>query len=86
LVSESADPGRPAVLLIDDDRDLCGLMREYLEHQGCSVSVAHDGRDGLAAALANGHDVVTLDVMLPVLDGFEVLRQLRRRSAVPVVS
>ena len=82
---ESSDQGRPSVLLIDDDRDLCGLMREYLEQQGCAVSVAHDGREGLAAALSAGHDVVTLDVMLPVIDGFEVLRQLRRRSPVPVV-
>src|SRR6188768_716534 len=60
-------------------------MQEYLEQHGCAVSVAHDGRAGLAAALEPGPDVVTLDVMLPILDGFEVLRQLRRRSIVPVV-
>lgn len=74
-----------SVLLIDDDQDLCALMREYLGQHGCAVDVAHDGRAGLAAALQSAHDVVTLDVMLPVIDGFEVLRQLRRRSVVPVI-
>jgi len=84
-VPDVVEGRRPCVLLIDDDRDLCALMQEYLEQHGCAVSVAHDGRAGLAAALEPGPDVVTLDVMLPILDGFEVLRQLRRRSIVPVV-
>jgi DNA-binding response OmpR family regulator len=84
-VPDVVEGRRLSVLLIDDDRDLCALMQEYLEQHGCAVAVAHDGRAGLAAALEPGHDVVTLDVMLPILDGFEVLRQLRRRSIVPVV-
>src|SRR5262245_33986603 len=77
-------PG-PSILIVDDDTALCGLMSEYLQHRGCDVDVVHDGRAGLAAALRPGHDLVILDVMLPVIDGFEVLRQLRRRSRVPVI-
>jgi two-component system response regulator CpxR len=70
---------------VDDDRDLCTMMGEYLGNHGFTVEVANDGRAGLAAALEPGHDLVVLDVMLPVIDGFEVLRQLRRRSRVPVI-
>ncbi|MCC7010723.1 MAG: response regulator transcription factor [Acidobacteria bacterium] len=76
---------RPVVLIVDDDLELCEVMSEYLREQGCLVHTAHDGRSGLAAALRPGHDVVLLDVMLPVLDGFEVLRQVRRRSRVPII-
>lgn len=75
----------PAILIVDDDRDLCAMMGEYLSSHGCSVQMANDGRAGLAAALEPGRDLVVLDVMLPVIDGFEVLRQLRRRSRVPVI-
>src|SRR5262245_43389829 len=82
----SRDPkSGPAILIIDDDETLCALMGEYLRHHGCLVEVAHDGRAGLAAALGRGHDLIILDVMVPVIDGFEVLRQLRRRSRVPVI-
>src|SRR5262245_26363801 len=75
----------PKVLIVDDDEDLSGLMGEYLGQHGCHIEVASDGQSGLARAVAGGHDLVILDVMLPVLDGFEVLRQLRRRSLVPVI-
>jgi two-component system, OmpR family, response regulator CpxR len=75
----------PAILIVDDDRDLCAMMSEYLTGHGWKVQVANDGRAGLAAALEPGPDLIVLDVMLPVLDGFEVLRQLRRRSRVPVI-
>ena len=75
----------PAILIVDDDRDLCAMMGEYLTRHGCRVQTVNDGRAGLAAALAPGSDLVVLDVMLPVLDGFDVLRQLRRRSRLPVI-
>jgi two-component system, OmpR family, response regulator CpxR len=74
-----------SVLLIDDDTDLCALMSDYFAPHGFRVETAHDGRKGLARALDEDFDLVLLDVMLPVLDGFEVLRQLRKRSAVPVI-
>ncbi|QEH37391.1 Response regulator ArlR [Aquisphaera giovannonii] len=73
------------LLLVDDDAELCDLMREYLVGRGFAVEAVRDGRLGLARALGGEHDLVLLDVMLPGLDGFELLRQLRRRSAVPVI-
>jgi DNA-binding response OmpR family regulator len=73
------------VLLVDDNPKLCRMVREYLEPLGYQVAVAHSGGEGLAKALAGGYDAVILDVMLPGLDGFEVLRRLRAESTVPVV-
>jgi len=74
-----------SLLLIDDDVDLCSLMEEFFRSHGFSIDFAHDGATGLAHALEGRHDVILLDVMLPVLDGFEVLEHLRRRSAIPVI-
>jgi two-component system response regulator CpxR len=73
------------LLLVDDDAELCGMMREFFQQQGQRLECAYDGRTGLASALANEYDLVILDVMLPVLDGFGVLQQLRRRKSVPVI-
>ena len=73
------------LLLVDDDVELCALMTEYFGRKGFRIDCVHNGRDGLARALDSRPDLVILDGMLPVLDGFEVLRQLRRRSDVPVV-
>jgi DNA-binding response OmpR family regulator len=73
------------LLLVDDDLKLCRLIREYLGTLGYSVTSVHTGPDGLAAALAGGYDAVILDVMLPKMDGIEVLRQLRAKSDVPVL-
>jgi two-component system response regulator CpxR len=75
----------PRILIVDDDGELCALMSEYLGQHHFRVEVAQDGRSGLALAVSGEHDLIILDVMLPVLDGFEVLRQLRRRSLVPVI-
>jgi two-component system response regulator CpxR len=60
-------------------------MIDYFDQHGFAVEAAHDGRTGLARALEGNYDLIILDVMLPVLDGFEVLRQLRKRSATPVI-
>ena len=72
-------------LIIDDDRELVALLIEYLSGAGISASSAADGAAGLAQALEGSFDLVILDVMLPHLDGFEVLRQLRKRSTLPVI-
>jgi two-component system response regulator CpxR len=77
--------GMPRVLLVDDDADLCGLMSEYLALHGVGVLCAYSGTAGLSRLLQSNFDLVILDVMLPHMDGFEVLRQLRRRSDVPVI-
>ena len=68
------------LLVIDDDRKLCRLIQEYLEPMGYEVETAHTGPDGLEKAAAGDHKAVILDVMLPGMDGFEVLKQLRRTS------
>jgi DNA-binding response OmpR family regulator len=79
------DREQPAVLLVDDDVELCQMMAEFLAQHGFRVSTVHDGRSGLASALKARWNLVILDVMLPVIDGFEVLRQMRRRTTVPVI-
>src|SRR5258707_8446191 len=60
-------------------------MADFFSEHGFSLEAVHDGRSGLARALEGGFDVIILDVMLPVLDGFEVLAQMRRRTSVPVI-
>jgi two-component system response regulator CpxR len=74
-----------SLLLIDDDAELCSMMKEFLGQSGHSLDTAYNGRDGLASALKNTYDLVVLDVMLPIIDGFTVLQQLRRRKEVPVI-
>jgi DNA-binding response OmpR family regulator len=73
------------LLLVDDNPKLCRLVKEYLEPLGYQIALAHTGPDGLEKALRGGFDAIILDVMLPGLDGFEVLKRLRQQSHVPVV-
>jgi two-component system response regulator CpxR len=75
----------PTLLLVDDDVELCELMREFFSRHGIRLKAAHDGSGGLARALDGGYDLLLLDVMLPGLDGFELLRLVRRQSQVPVI-
>jgi two-component system response regulator CpxR len=72
-------------LLIDDDTELCSLLAEFLKGQGFAVECVHEGRRGLERGLHGGFSLVILDVMLPGLDGFEILRRLRKESRVPVL-
>ncbi|MCZ7586806.1 MAG: response regulator transcription factor [Deltaproteobacteria bacterium] len=78
-------PGPVRVLIVDDDRKMCRLVRDYLEPMGFEVAAAFSGTDGLEQALTGEHDVVILDVMLPGMDGLEVLRRLREQSTIPVL-
>ena len=73
------------ILIVDDDVELCGLVTEYLEAEGFQAESVHDGEHGLQRALANGPSLVVLDVMLPGLNGFEVLRRIRAKSRLPVL-
>ena len=73
------------ILLIEDDHDLCSLMRDHLTHHGFTVELAFDGRLGLARALEERFDLILLDLMLPLLDGVGVLCQLRKRDSTPVI-
>src|SRR5215468_8802557 len=79
------DATRPRVLVIDDDRKLCSLISQYLDPLGYSVSVVHTGPDGVEEATRQNWQAVILDVMLPGMDGFEVLKAIRRTSDVPVL-
>lgn len=73
------------ILIVDDDKRLCRLMADYLEPMGYCVEAAHDGAQGLEMILAGDYQAVILDVMMPQMDGLEVLKQLRRGSDVPVL-
>src|ERR1700723_4558166 len=73
------------ILVIDDDVELCGLVEEYLTAEGFSLKAVHDGERGLQAALTNEFTLVVLDVMLPGINGFEVLRRIRSVSKIPVL-
>jgi DNA-binding response OmpR family regulator len=74
-----------SALLIDDDTELCSMLHDYLGRHGWAITASHSGQSGLKAALEGQYKIVLLNVMLPDLDGFEVLRQLRQRSAVNVL-
>lgn len=77
---------RERVLVIDDDRDLCELLDEYLSREGFEVETVQDGEEGMSKALAGSYGVVVLDIMLPGgQDGFDVLKQLRARIDIPVL-
>jgi DNA-binding response OmpR family regulator len=73
------------ILIIDDDVALCELVTEYLEPLGFEIESVHRGDIGAERALAGKHSLVVLDVMLPGLNGFEVLRRIRAVSRVPVL-
>jgi len=87
-VKPSESPERQkqlSLLLVDDDVELCGMMREFFTEEGHRLDCAYNGREGLATALNNAYDLVILDVMLPVIDGFELLQRLRRRKDLPII-
>ncbi len=73
------------ILIIDDDEELCELVSEYLSVEGFESSAVHDGESGLKEAQKGPYDLAILDVMLPKMSGFEVLRNLRERSDLPVL-
>lgn len=74
-----------SILLIDDDTELCALMKDYFSRHEIRIESAHDGRTGLSKALEKKFDLIILDVMLPVVNGFELLQQIRKQSSVPVI-
>jgi two-component system response regulator CpxR len=73
------------ILVVDDDVELCGLVSEYLASEGFRVESVHDGEHGLEEASKGDYVLVVLDVMLPGISGFEVLRRLRSKSRMPVL-
>lgn len=73
------------ILLIDDDEELCELVAEYLTAENFAVKAVHDGARGLELAKTGAFDLITLDVMMPNMNGFDVLKNLREQSKVPVL-
>ncbi len=73
------------LLLADDDEELCEMLAEYLRGEAFDVDVAHNGADALARVAGGEYDLIVLDVMMPGLNGFDVLRELRRKSLIPVL-
>jgi two-component system response regulator CpxR len=73
------------ILVIDDDVELCELVAEYLAPEGYKVECVHEGPAGVVRALSGEHALAVLDYMLPGLNGFEVLRQIRLTSHLPIV-
>ncbi len=77
-------PSRP-ILVVDDDRKIVALVRAYLEREGYRVVSAYDGREALQRARTDDPALIVLDLMLPEVDGLEVMRILRAESDVPVL-
>ena len=73
------------VLVVDDDKNICELIRLYLEKEGFSVVLAYDGQRAVELFKENTPSVVLLDVMLPKMDGFQVCREIRRISNIPII-
>src|SRR5437870_3733105 len=75
----------PRLLMIDDDVKFTKLVSGYLQRFGYTVDTAHDGQHGLARAREGKYDAIILDVMLPKMNGWDVLRELRLESQTPVL-
>lgn len=67
-------------LIVEDDTDIVALLRIHLADLGCELAVAHDGKTGLSMALQNAYDLIILDVMLPEMEGTEIVRRLRGKE------
>ena len=76
---------KPKILIIDDDKNICALLNLYLRQDGYNIIFVHDGGTGLMVFQEESPDLVILDLMLPVLDGWQVLRAIRQKSNVPVI-
>jgi len=73
------------ILIADDDTELCELLREYLGQEGYDVRLAHDGEQALIESRRPGLDAMVLDIMMPLMNGIDVLRHLRKESELPVI-
>ena len=73
------------ILIVDDDKNICEVIKLYLQKEGYKVTLAYDGQAGIEAFERNTPSLVVLDIMMPRKDGWEVLKQIRKTSAVPVI-
>ncbi|GAB4060993.1 response regulator transcription factor [Uliginosibacterium sediminicola] len=75
----------PQVVLVDDDAELIGMLKEYLEADGFDVAIANNGERGVAEALSGRYAIAVLDVMMPGMSGIEALGRIRAQSSMPVL-
>jgi DNA-binding response OmpR family regulator len=73
------------ILLIEDELSIAELERDYLEIEGFNVAIASDGKVGLEEALSLNYDLIILDLMLPILNGFDLCREIRRKTEIPIL-
>ncbi len=73
------------ILVIDDDKNICEVIKLYLQKEGYKVTVAYDGQSGLDEFMRDTPELIVLDIMMPKKDGWEVLKQIRKTSTVPVI-
>lgn len=73
------------ILVVDDDKNICELVRLYLEKEGYSTTIVYNGKEALNSFKQNPPIAVVLDIMLPVLNGIDVLKEIRRSSNIPVI-
>jgi DNA-binding response OmpR family regulator len=85
MTPQAIEPSNMKILIVDDDKKLCQLVADYLEPMGYEVEAAHNGAQGLQKILEGDYLAMILDVMMPQMDGFEVLKRLRQESDIPVL-
>ncbi|MDD6396557.1 MAG: response regulator transcription factor [Acutalibacteraceae bacterium] len=73
------------ILIVDDDQNICELLRLYAEKEGYTVSLAHDGRKAVECFDQENPDIILLDIMLPEQDGWQVCREIRKKSQCPII-
>ena len=73
------------ILVVDDDQNICELLRLYIEKEGFDVVIANDGRKALEMFDQENPDLIMLDIMLPELDGWQVCREIRKKSQCPII-
>lgn len=73
------------ILIVDDDQNICELLRLYIEKEGFSTVIANDGKQALELFEAENPVLIMLDIMLPGLDGWQVCREIRKKSQVPII-
>lgn len=76
---------RQKILIVDDDANICELLRLYLEKDGFDSTVVNDGAAAVESAQKDNFDLILLDIMLPKLDGWQVCREIRKTSSVPII-
>lgn len=76
---------RPNIMVVDDEKNICELLRLYLEKEDFDVTIVNNGSDAISLIRQNQPSLVLLDIMMPVIDGWEVCRQVREFSKVPII-